>query len=197
MNQRADLQPPGTLGVGARRSYFRNNRHREQVRGRGGFTLLEVLIVGVLGLLIAGPILLLIGSSTREASASEDYIVVEALAQRYLQEMLSVPWEELEPILPIERALEGIPPGDEELARIYPEYLQALRGEDAIKGSLKAQLVQPGLVAIEINMSWPVAPGSPAKRSYSIIRLKTRPDQSIRSSYPFPRIDKTSKDGES
>lgn len=146
---------------------------------RSGLTLLEVLIMAVLTMLIGGPILASLSVSTGEAAASQDYALAEVLAERYLQEALGASWDTLEKRLPISRPLSGIPAGDEELAARFPEYARKLTGLSGMRGRLEAREVERGLVLFEVTLDWPVKPGSAARRTYSLIRMKARSDLSL------------------
>jgi len=151
---------------------------RRRVRIRA-ISLLEVLIVGVIATILAIPILTSISLSGHEAMTSEDYMLAEDLCERYVQEALGLPWDKLSRSLPIRQVLGGIPPGDERIARRFPEYQQNLGGGDSFRGVLTIQKVEEGLVMIEVHLEWPVRPGSKTMRSYSLIRMKSRWDLSL------------------
>lgn len=126
---------------------------------RRGVSLAEVVIAVGLVAVVGIPILGMLAATDHEAMTSEDYMQAEALAQRRMADVLATPWAELEAQLPLERKLE--------------------------RGKLTAQKLEEGLIAVEIQLAWAVRPGAAAQRRYGLVRLRARPDLSIRAGYPF------------
>jgi hypothetical protein len=154
---------------------------------RKAVSLLEVLIVGVIATILAVPILSSISLSGHEAMTSEDYMLAEALCERYVQEALGLPWAKLAGSLPIRERLSGIPPGDEQIARRFPEYRQNVAEGDTFRGELSIQKVEEGLLMIEAHLEWPVRPGSKTMRSFSLIRMKSRWDLTLGRTWPLSK----------
>ena len=154
--------------------------------GTSGVTLVEVLTVSAIVLLVGVPIMTAISTSGHEAMASEDYMLAEALCQRYVHELLDLPWDELAKRLPIERKLQGVPAGDEAIARAHEEYARNLSGSESFRGTLTARRLEEGLVLIEASLEWPVRPGASSMRSLALTRMRSRPDQAIGARWALP-----------
>lgn len=131
---------------------------------RAGVTLAELVVATGLVALLAAPLIALLSASDHEAMTSEDYMAAEALALRHLDETCATPWRELLTRLPIARASREL---------------------DRFDVSLRAEAVEDGLVAVEVELTWAVRPGAPGKRRYGLVRLRARPDHAIRAPYPF------------
>jgi hypothetical protein len=152
---------------------------------RRGITIAEVLVVVGLITALGVPLLGFIATDGHEVMSSGDYMLAEALLERHVHQMLAIPFGELAAKLPLTRKIAGVPEGDEELARKFPEYGIALSGPESFRGSVVATLAAPGLIQIEAALTWPVKPGSAARRHYSILRMRAQPDLAIRANYPF------------
>lgn len=164
-------------------------------RRNQGVTLLEVLTAAIVGTLMSLPVITLLATSTHESMVSEDYMFAEALAQRYLAEALSIPWNSLEEQLPLEIPIVGAPEEDKGLTMLFPEYQKNIEGDFAFKGKLTANALREGLVKIEVSLAWPVKPGSSTMRKYALIRLKSRHDIAVSTNYPLPVMSTGKKAG--
>lgn len=126
---------------------------------RRGVALAELVMAVALVAIVGIPILGMLAATDHEAMTSEDYMQAEASAQREVADLLAMPWTELEAQLPFGKKLE--------------------------RGTVSATKLEEGLVSIEVQVQWPVHPSSPAMRRYGLVRLRARPDLSIRAAYPF------------
>lgn len=126
---------------------------------RRGLSLVELVVAVALVAVVGTPLLGMLAATDHEAMTSEDYMQAEAQAQRELVDLLATPWRDLEARLPLEKKL--------------------------ARGTVTAKKLEEGLIAIEVQLAWPVRPGSPAQRRYGLVRLRARPDQSIRNAYAF------------
>jgi len=132
---------------------------------RRGVSLAEiVLAVGLLAI-VGVPLLGVLATTDHEAMTSQDYMQAEAVAQRELALVLAMRWDDLDRQLPLTRPVRG---GDPELA-----------------GELTATRLEDGLISISVELAWAVHTGSAAQRRYGLVRFVARPDQSIRTAYPF------------
>lgn len=130
---------------------------------RRGVTLAELVVATGLVAVLAVPLIAMLMASDHEAMTSEDYMAAEVLALRWLDEACATPWRELEAKLPLKR--------ESDLDKF------------ALK--LEARRVEPGLVAIEVQLEWAVKPGAAGRRRYGLVRMRARPDQSVRAPYPL------------
>lgn len=128
-------------------------------RNRRGLSLAEIVLSVALVAVVGVPLLGMIAATDHEAMTSEDYMRAEAQAQRVLADLLATPWQTLETKLPLDQKIE--------------------------RGTVTAKKVEDGLISIEVQIAWPVHPSSPAMRRYGLVRLRARPDQSIRTAYAF------------
>lgn len=126
---------------------------------RGGLALAEIVMAVALAAIVGVPILGMLAATDHEAMTSTDYMQAEATAQREIANLLALPWKELERELPIQKKLE--------------------------RGTVTATRLEDGLISLEVQIQWPVHPNSPAMRRYGLVRLRARPDLSIRAQYPF------------
>jgi hypothetical protein len=149
--------------------------------------MLEVLTAGIIGTLMALPILTLLFTSTRESMVSEDYMFAEALAHRHLAEALAQPLDGLDERLPIETAFKGLPAEDAVLGKVFPEYARNLEGDLAFTGTLTVSRVEAGLYCYEVALEWPTGPGSSARRRYALIRFRSRYDIALTSNHRLTR----------
>jgi hypothetical protein len=131
---------------------------------RRAVTLAELVVATGLVALLAAPLIVLLTTSDHEAMTSEDYMAAEALALRHLDETCATPWRDLLPRLPLTRTAKELGKFDV---------------------SLRAELIQDGLIAVEVELAWAVKPGAPGTRRYGLVRLRARPDHAIRVPYPF------------
>lgn len=150
--------------------------------GRRAVSLAEIVIAVGLVAVVSIPLFGLLAATDHEAMTSEDYMQAEALAQRRMADVLATPWPELEASLPLRQDLSGGLPADEPMAKAHEEFGRFLR---QLQGELTVTRVEEGLISVRIELSWPVRPGSPARRRYGLLRLRARPDQSIRAAYAF------------
>ena len=160
----------------------------QMTRARHAVSLAEIVITLALVAIVSVPLFGLLGATDHEAMTSEDYMQAEAIAQRHLADALAMPWAELEAALspaPESRwklDLTHGGPGDAALAAHHEEYGRFLK---QVEGQLTATKVEDGLIALEVQLAWPVRPGSPARRRFGLVRMRARPDLSIRAVYPF------------
>ena len=131
---------------------------------RRAVTLAELVVAAGLVAMVAVPLIGMLTYSDHEAMTSEDYMVAEALALRHLDEVCATPWHELVTQLPIKR--------------VTNEHRK-------FEVTLEARRVDEGLVAVDVQLVWAAKPGAAARRRYGLVRMRARPDQSIRTAYPF------------
>lgn len=141
---------------------------------RGGLSLVEVLVAAAVAVALGLPLLALMGQSDHEAVVSEDYMFAEALAQRYLEEALAIPLEELDRKVPLEREIAG--PNDEDRTRMkrHEPYLRNLSGPESFRGRLAVDRLEEGFFRYQVRLEWPVRPGSDARRHHVLLRLRCR-----------------------
>lgn len=155
-------------------------------QARAAFTLMEVLVTGAIAATLAFPIVGSLFMAGHEAASSEDAMIAEAMAERYLQEALAEPFEALDGKLPLKVSLSGLPGADRGLADGHPELVQNVSGPEAPSGDLHILAMTPDLLRYRITLSWPVRSGSSARRTYTLLRYRARMDASFRTSWAFP-----------
>ena len=157
---------------------------RRRSHSSRGVSMLEVLTAGIIGTLMALPILTLLFTSTHESMVSEDYMFAEALAHRHLAQALAQPLDGIdERALPLETTFKGLPAEDAVLGKVFPEYARNLEGDLAFTGTLTVSKVEVGLYCYEVALEWPTGPGSSARRRYALIRFRSRYDIALTSNF--------------
>lgn len=146
---------------------------------RRGLSLLEVVMLGAVATILALPILTGLSTASHQAVSGESYQHAEAIAQRAVEEVLAEPWADLARDLPRKVAVGGVPAQDAGVAKLHAEYGDAVGGPLSPRGQLTVEAIEDGLVAIEVELTWPVHPGSAATRDYHLLRLRARTEQSL------------------
>ena len=152
---------------------------------RRGITLVEVLAMAVLGLVLGVPIFAALRVNTVSTAATRETAFAAALAERAIAETLARPWPELAAALPLHAPVGGLAKADEEFARRWPEYAGSATGDRAPSGSLEVEAAGPALMAITVQLSWPVAPGASARHELSVVRLRSRPEHALITTAPL------------
>lgn len=160
---------------------------------RRGFSSLEVLVAGAMATVLGLGMLSMLFLSSRETAVSADYMFAEALSQRVLADALSLPWEDLEKIVGEksewqELGLEiDFRKEDQRLVKFYPSYGMSVGGslESRLEASVRVKQVAPGLIAFEVEISWPMGPDTKHRRTHVQMRLRSRKDLAIQSNFPL------------
>lgn len=154
-------------------------------RDRRGFTLTEAVVTVAVAVAVGLPLLHLVRTSDVQVVTSEDAMFAEVLAHRRLETALVESPPDLEKRLPLEQTYEGTDEVEERRTDDLPAYAANLGTSDnAFRSLLRVDRAAPGLLRYAVTVTWPVAPGSPARRHLRLVRLRCVPTWSMTTTYP-------------
>ena len=148
---------------------------------RRGFSLIEALIVAALLAALGIPLLGLISTGTHEGALSEDFMFAEVLASRFLEEWASLPFTQLDDLVPRKMTTSGgsplaVPPSE--------PHRETLKAPAGFHSELELTRVREGLLGLEVTVTWQV-PQERAGRKFTLYLLKHNPNLALEAPWKF------------